>query len=67
MTIRNRILTGKVPVKIWTDEIDQASISQLEKMSEMPSAYKDIDKVMENQNDLVTIEAELKQILCIKG
>jgi len=67
MTIRNRILTGKVPVKIWTDEIDQASISQLEKMSKMPSAYKDIDKVMENQNDLVTIEAELKQILCIKG
>jgi len=67
MTIRNRILTGKVPVKIWTDEIDQASISQLEKMSKIPSAYKDIDKVMENQNDLVTIEAELKQILCIKG
>jgi len=36
-------------------------------MSKIPSAYKDIDKVMENQNDLVTIEAELKQILCIKG
>jgi len=42
MTIRNRILTGKVPVKIWTDEIDQASISQLEKMSKMPFVHKHI-------------------------
>lgn len=36
-------------------------------LDEIPGAYKDIDSVMENQNDLVTIVASLKQIMCIKG
>jgi tRNA-splicing ligase RtcB (3'-phosphate/5'-hydroxy nucleic acid ligase) len=36
-------------------------------IDEIPAAYKDIDRVMENQNDLVSIEAELRQILCVKG
>ena len=36
-------------------------------LDEIPSAYKDIQKVMDNQKDLVTIEAELKQVLCVKG
>lgn len=36
-------------------------------LDEIPSAYKDIDKVMENQKDLVEIVAKLKQIMCIKG
>jgi tRNA-splicing ligase RtcB len=36
-------------------------------IDEIPAAYKDIDSVMENQRDLVTIEHTLKQILCIKG
>jgi tRNA-splicing ligase RtcB len=36
-------------------------------IDEIPSAYKNIDEVMNNQNDLVEILAELKQILCIKG
>jgi tRNA-splicing ligase RtcB len=36
-------------------------------LDEIPGAYKRIDKVMENQQDLVEIVAELKQILCIKG
>ena len=36
-------------------------------LDEIPSAYKDIERVMENQNDLVEIVAELKQVLCIKG
>jgi len=34
---------------------------------ELPGAYKDIDKVMENQKDLVEVVAELKQIMCVKG
>jgi len=36
-------------------------------LDEIPGAYKDIDKVMANQSDLVEIVAELKQIMCIKG
>ena len=36
-------------------------------IDEIPKAYKNIEEVMANQSDLVTIEAELKQILCIKG
>ena len=36
-------------------------------IDEIPSAYKDIDVVMNNQKDLVSIVAQLKQIMCIKG
>ena len=36
-------------------------------LDELPSAYKNIDVVMENQKDLVEIVAELKQFMCIKG
>ena len=34
---------------------------------ELPGAYKDIDTVMANQEDLVAKVAKLKQILCVKG
>ncbi len=36
-------------------------------VDEIPMAYKDIDKVMANQADLVEVVAELKQVLCVKG
>lgn len=36
-------------------------------LDEIPGAYKDIDKVMENQRDLVEVVATLKQIMCVKG
>ena len=36
-------------------------------IDEIPGAYKDIDTVMENQNDLVEVVHTLKQVLCIKG
>jgi tRNA-splicing ligase RtcB len=36
-------------------------------LDELPGAYKDIDEVMENANELVKIEATLKQILNVKG
>lgn len=38
-----------------------------ETIDEIPSAYKDIDAVMENQKDLVEIVEELKQVVCVKG
>ncbi|OZG74526.1 RNA-splicing ligase RtcB [Hahella sp. CCB-MM4] len=36
-------------------------------LDEIPGAYKDIDKVMEHQSDLVEVVHELKQVLCVKG
>lgn len=36
-------------------------------IDEIPGAYKSIEEVMKNQEDLVEIQTELKQILCVKG
>lgn len=36
-------------------------------VDEIPSAYKDIDEVMDNQADLVEILHTLKQVVCVKG
>lgn len=36
-------------------------------VDEIPSAYKDIDTVMQNQSDLVEVVHTLKQVLCVKG
>ena len=36
-------------------------------VDEAPKAYKDIRRVMEHQQDLVEIVAELKQVVCVKG
>jgi tRNA-splicing ligase RtcB len=36
-------------------------------IDEIPGAYKDIDKVMANQTDLVEVVHTLKQVLCVKG
>ncbi len=36
-------------------------------LDEIPGAYKDIDTVMQNQNDLVEVVHTLKQVVCVKG
>lgn len=36
-------------------------------LDEIPGAYKDIDRVMAHQDDLVEVRHTLKQVLCIKG
>ncbi|MBD2024035.1 RtcB family protein [Leptolyngbya sp. FACHB-711] len=36
-------------------------------LDEIPSAYKPIEQVMANQNDLVEVVATLKQVMCVKG
>jgi len=36
-------------------------------IDEAPKAYKNIERVMDQQADLVEIVAELKQVLCVKG
>ncbi|HEY6033086.1 MAG TPA: RtcB family protein, partial [Kofleriaceae bacterium] len=36
-------------------------------IDETPAAYKDIDKVMAAQEDLVEVVHELRQVVCVKG
>ena len=36
-------------------------------IDEIPAAYKDIDRVMENQSDLVDVVHTLHQVICVKG
>jgi tRNA-splicing ligase RtcB len=36
-------------------------------VDEIPGAYKDIEKVMADQSDLVEVVHTLKQVLCVKG
>ena len=36
-------------------------------IDEIPGAYKDIDEVMTNQDDLVEVVHTLKQVVCVKG
>ena len=36
-------------------------------IDEIPAAYKPIEQVMAQQDDLVEIVAILKQVLCVKG
>ena len=36
-------------------------------LDEIPGAYKNIDEVMKNQQDLVRVERELRQVICVKG
>lgn len=36
-------------------------------LDEIPGAYKNIDEVMSNQQDLVEVVHTLKQVLCVKG
>jgi tRNA-splicing ligase RtcB len=36
-------------------------------LDEIPGAYKDIEKVMQAQSELVEVKAELRAILCVKG
>lgn len=43
------------------------SICDVKDLDEAPSAYKDIDLVMENQKDLVRILVELKPLAVLKG
>lgn len=36
-------------------------------LDEIPEAYKPIEEVMKNQSDLVEVDSELTQVLCVKG
>ena len=55
-----------------TDDLEQQTMGvecrkDKSVVDEIPSAYKDIDKVMQHQTDLVDVVHTLKQVVCIKG
>ena len=68
-----RVMSRSAAKKIFRrqDLIDQTRGVECRKDSrvidEIPGAYKDIDRVMENQTDLVEVVHTLKQVVCIKG
>ncbi|MBD2606510.1 RtcB family protein [Scytonema hofmannii FACHB-248] len=68
-----RLLSRKKAKNTYTldDLIEQTMGVECRKdtgvLDEIPSAYKPIEQVMENQADLVEVEATLKQVLCVKG
>lgn len=67
-----RMSRGKAKAAFTVDDLAQQTAGVLCRkdagvLDEIPGAYKDIDRVMEHQTDLVEIVATLKQVLCIKG
>jgi len=62
-----RELNLEKEVKFLEDKGILHSIRGVNQLDEAPSAYKSIEKVMENQKDLVDIEVELKPLAVIKG
>ena len=68
-----RLLSRTKAKKTYTldDLIEQTKGVECRKdegiLDEIPGAYKPIEKVMENQSDLVEVVATLKQVLCVKG
>jgi len=62
-----RELNLEAEKKILDDQGIIHGMRNLDDLDEAPSAYKNIDVVMENQKDLVQIVEELKPIAVIKG
>ena len=68
-----RIMSRTKAKKEFTLAEHRAAVSGVEcrrdrgVLDETPMAYKDVEKVIEAQKDLINVEYELKQILCVKG
>lgn len=68
-----RIMSRTAAKKLFTveDLVEQTKgvecRKDLEVIDEIPGSYKDIDAVMEAQEDLVEVVHTLKQVLCVKG
>lgn len=69
-----RMLGRKAAIRTLDLKYEQAlmkgiihNINDVSQLDEAPSAYKDIDVVMENQKDLVSIVVELKPMAVMKG
>lgn len=61
---------AKKEISLEVHKLDTAGIEcrkDEDVIDESPRAYKDIRDVMASQEDLVSIEYELRQVLCVKG
>ncbi|MCI4438116.1 MAG: RtcB family protein, partial [Ignisphaera sp.] len=75
MSIKQVIVDGGKPIKIWTDNVEDEALTQLKNLSRLPFIYKQVSvmpdvhggkgstigTVMSNQDDLVTVLPTLKQ------
>lgn len=68
-----RVMSRTKAKKLFTvqDQIEQTRGVECRKdasvIDEIPAAYKDIEKVMAAQSDLVEVVHTLKQVVCVKG
>jgi tRNA-splicing ligase RtcB len=62
-----RTLDLSAEIEIMNSQGIIHGIESIEQLDEAPTAYKDIDVVMSNQNDLVKILVELKPLAVVKG
>jgi tRNA-splicing ligase RtcB len=68
-----RVMSRTKAKKLFTvqDQIEQTQGVECRKdaavIDEIPAAYKDIEKVMAAQADLVEVVHTLKQVVCVKG
>ncbi len=68
-----RSMSRKRARETFTEEQHRAALEGIacnnsgETLDENPGAYKKIEKVMEEQSDLVSVLEELKQFVCVKG
>ncbi|MGM8889130.1 RtcB family protein, partial [Psychrobacter sp. 1U2] len=68
-----RIMSRTEAKKVFTvaDQIAQTEGVECRKdadvIDEIPAAYKNIDDVMQAQNDLVEVVHTLRQVVCVKG
>jgi tRNA-splicing ligase RtcB len=78
----NEFLLNDTPVKVWAKNVDPHAWKEIEMLDskgiihvirsqnhldEAASAYKNIDEVMANQQDLVKILTRLSPIAVVKG
>ena len=65
LEIRRKILTHLMHLIKQTKGVECRKDTGV--LDEIPAAHKPIEQVLENQSDLVEVEATLKQVLCVKG
>ena len=72
----NEFLLNDTPVKVWAKYVDPHAWKEIDNLSRLPhtdlqdeaaSAYKNIDEVMANQQDLVKIITKLSPLAVVKG
>lgn len=81
MPVKQSLTGGKVPVKIWTDDIDDKSKAQLRNIASLPFVHRHVaampdvhlgigattGSVIATHKAITEIVHTLKQVVCVKG